>query len=129
MRGRAVPATPVQKIESSQRHMQGRQECVSGYVVDGRDPAVKSRFGHYNAMDWATRGKQEGLRTDWVMGFLEAQNVNPLFYTRDDGLEGPWQQDPWHLLEVSWTPGGQVAGVVMEKAPEVTGLSRFTELD
>ena len=80
-------------------------------------------------MDWATRGKKEGLRTDWVMGFLEAQDEDPLFYTRDDGLEWPWQLAPWHRLEASWKPVREVAGIVPEGTPDVAGLSPFTELD
>jgi len=107
----------------------GRRQCVLGHVAAGGDLAVKSRSGHRNAIGWATHEKTEGLHTDWVMGFLESQGVKPVFYTPDDGLEWPWQREPWRLLEVSWTPGGQVAGVVMGQTPEVTGLSLFADLD
>jgi hypothetical protein len=58
----------------------GCTQCVRWYICAGVHPAVVSENQVYNALDWAIFGMTEHQDTDWVRGFLEARQVQPLYY-------------------------------------------------
>ena len=68
------------------------------------DPAVAADSRLHNALVWAVFEHEQGQQTDWVMGFLEAKGVKPLFVEKEDA--DPESSEEWQPVEPLETRGG-----------------------
>ena len=54
----------------------GCEACVRYYVeTEQVDPLVETDAGRTNALLWAVHGRDSGLDTEWVRGFLQGRGV------------------------------------------------------